>query len=179
MDGQRIHPECIDVFAQQQEDKSNRAQAKTASMELKKERATDKARKEALKRIPDLIKDAQVAFNAFIRARDADKGCFVCGEPFPDSQLGGAFDAGHVRSRGSAGHLRYNEDNCFGECKPCNASFGAKPHQIEAGAIRRIGVKRYEELRCDNTPKKWTREELIAIKLEYRAKLKELKRSDT
>ena len=110
----------------------------------------------------------------FIRQRDKDKGCFVCGRPFADKP-GQVQHAGHVRSRGAAGHLRFTEDNCHGECEGCNGPHGAKPHQIEAGAIARIGPERYAELCADNTPHKWQRDELIAIKHTYRAKLKELK----
>lgn len=178
LEGQRIHPDCIELFAEQQGAKAERAKAKAVKSAQKQERESDKARKEALKRIPDLIKEAQTAFNAFIRFRDKDKGCFVCGVPFGASVLGGSYDAGHVRSRGAAGHLRFHEDNCHGECKPCNSPTGAKPHQIKAGAIARIGIEKWEALENDNTTHKWRREELIAIKEEYKEKLKELKRRD-
>ena len=172
--GQRIHPECVEGYAEAQSAKGERKRAKEARAAAKVERAETRQRKEALKRIPDLRATAQIAFNAFIRARDKDKGCFVCGKPFPANRAGGSFDAGHVRSRGAAGHLRFNELNCHGECKECNASFGAKPHQIKAGAIQRIGLEAYEALESDNTPKKWTREELKEITQTYRRKLKEL-----
>lgn len=141
----------------------------------KAEKEFIKKRKEALKTIAELIADAQVPFNAFIRERDKDKGCFVCGRPFADKP-GQVQHAGHVRSRGAAGHLRFNEDNCMGECEGCNGPHGAKPHQIKAGAIARIGVERYEALENDNTPHKWTREELISIRNHYRAKLKECRK---
>lgn len=140
----------------------------------KAEREDAKKRKQSLKTIAQLIADAQTAFNAFIRERDKHKGCFVCGRPFTDKP-GQVQHAGHVRSRGAAGHLRFNEDNCLGECEGCNGPHGAKPHQIKAGAIARIGQERFEALENDNTPHKWTRDELIAIKAEYKAKLKELK----
>lgn len=140
-----------------------------------KERAEVKKRKEAIKTIPVLLREAQVDFNAYIRARDKDKGCFVCLRPFDQNIPGRALHAGHVRSRGAAGHLRFTEDNCMGECEGCNGPHGAKPHQIKAGAIARIGLTRFEELENDNTPHKWTREELIAIRAEYKAKLKKLK----
>ena len=39
----------------------------------KAERATTRQRKEAIKTIPDLIKEAQHAFNAFIRVRDSGR----------------------------------------------------------------------------------------------------------
>ena len=173
-EGLRIHHECVEAWAIAQAAKGERKRAKEARAAAKVERAETRQRKEALKRIPDLRATAQIAFNTFIRARDKDKGCFVCGKPFPANRAGGSFDAGHVRSRGAAGHLRFNELNCHGECKECNASFGAKPHQIKAGAIQRIGLEAYEALESDNTPKKWTREELKEITQTYRRKLKEL-----
>ena len=172
--GQRIHPECISDFADAQEAKAKRAAQKQAMAAAKVERAEIRRRKDAIKTIAQRIAVAQVAFNAYIRERDKEKGCFVCGRPFEDKP-GRVQHAGHVRSRGAAGHLRFNEDNCMGECEGCNGPHGAKPHQIEAGAIARIGAERYAELCADNTPHKWQRDELIAIKHEYRAKLKELK----
>ena len=172
--GQHIHAECIAPWADAQAEKAKRAEAKKARAAAKVERASIRARKEAIKTIAQLIADAQIAFNAFIRERDKGKGCFVCGRPFTDKP-GQVQHAGHVRSRGAAGHLRFNEDNCMGECEGCNGPHGAKPHQIAAGAIARIGAERYAELCADNTPHKWQRDELIAIKHEYRAKLKELK----
>lgn len=143
--------------------------------ERKAERTATKQRKEAIKTIPKLIAEAQAVFNSFIRERDKDKGCFVCGRPFIPGVPGRNLHAGHVRSRGAAGHLRFNEDNCLGECEGCNGPHGAKPHEIKAGAIARIGAERFAELEAANEPYKWTRDELIAIKATYRAKLKELK----
>lgn len=173
--GVRIHPECIDAYAEAEEAKAKRKAEKQARAAARVERAEDRRRKEALKTIAELIADAQVAFNAFIRERDKDKGCFVCGRPFTDKP-GQVQHAGHVRSRGAAGHLRFNEDNCMGECEGCNGPHGAKPHQIKAGAIARIGQERFDALENDNTPHKWTREELTAIRDTYRAKLKEMKK---
>lgn len=175
--GQRIHPACIDAYAESEAAKAQRKADKQARALAKLDRALVRERKAAMKRIPELTATAQDAFNAFIRERDKDKGCFVCGRPFEPVQ-GKRQHAGHVRSRGAAGHLRFTEDNCMGECEGCNGPRGAKPHQIKAGAIARIGQARFDELEADNTPKKWTRDELIAITKEYRAKLRELKRQE-
>lgn len=171
--GQRIHPECIEGYAEAQAAKAERKKAKEARAAAKVERAEDRKKRESFKKIPQLIATAQTAFNAFIRARDRDKGCFVCGRPFSDVP-GRVQHAGHVRSRGAAGHLRFHEDNCLGECEGCNGPHGAKPHQIKAGAIGRIGLEAYEALENDNTPHKWQRDELIAVTQKYRQKLKEL-----
>jgi 5-methylcytosine-specific restriction endonuclease McrA len=140
-----------------------------------KERKETRAKLEKLKTIAQLIAAAQIPFNAFIRLRDQHKGCFVCGRPFT-TMPGQVQHAGHVRSRGAAGHLRFNEDNCLGECEGCNGPHGAKPHQIKAGAIARIGQERYDALEADNTPHKWQRDELIAIKTEYAAKARALQK---
>ena len=172
--GQRIHQACIDPWLEAQQAKKERADAKAARMAAKVEQASIKARKEAIKTIAQRIAAAQIAFNAFIRERDKDKGCFVCGRPFTDKP-GQVQHAGHVRSRGAAGHLRFHEDNCMGECEGCNGPYGAKPHQIKAGAIARIGQERFDALENDNTPHKWTRDELRAIRDTYKKKLKELK----
>ena len=173
--GQRIHPECIDGYAEAQAAKAERAEAKKARDAAKVERAETRRRKEAIKTIPKLIAEAQVAFNAYIRERDKDKGCFVCRRPFEDKP-GRVQHAGHVRSRGAAGHLRFHEDNCMGECEGCNGPHGAKPHEIKAGAVARIGQERYDALEASNTPHKWTHEELRGIRDYYKAKLKEMRK---
>lgn len=150
-----------------------------ATAKAQQTRQETRDRKERLKSIATLIKEAQTPFNAFIRARDKDKGCFVCGRPFIPGTPGRNMHAGHVRTRGAAGHLRFVEDNCLGECEGCNdPKWGAKPHQIKAGAIARIGAARFEELENDNTPHKWTREELRGIRDTYKARLKAMKEQE-
>lgn len=173
--GQRIHPACIDGYAEAEAAKAQRKAEKQARMQARAERAEIRRRKEALETIPKLIAKAQKDFNAFIRERDKGKGCFVCGRPFRDVP-GQVQHAGHVRSRGAAGHLRFHEDNCHGECEGCNGPHGAKPHEIKAGAIARIGQERYDALEADNTPRKWTHDELRAIAATYRAKARELRK---
>jgi 5-methylcytosine-specific restriction endonuclease McrA len=163
-----LHEDCIDPWLAAQA-------AKKEAARLKKERAEDRVKRAAMKTIAQLIAAAQLAFNAYIRERDKDKGCFVCGRPFLDAP-GRVQHAGHVRSRGAAGHLRFNEDNCMGECEGCNGPRGAKPHQIKAGAIARIGADRFDALEASNDPHKWGRDELISIRKTYQDKLKALQR---
>lgn len=172
--GQRIHPECIDGYSVAQAAKLEREERKKALAAAKVERAEFRKRKEALKRIPDLIKEAQIAFNSYIRKRDEGRSCICCGNPLRMGGIGGGFDAGHYRSTGSAGHLRFNEDNCHGQRKYCNQWGAGRAVDYRLGLINRIGLDRVEALEADNQPHKWTREELIAIKEKYKQKLKEL-----
>lgn len=172
--GQRIHPDCIDAYAVAQEEKARRKAEKQARMAAKVERAETRQRKEAMKTIPMLLKEAQAAFNAFIRARDTNKPCICCGQPLGAGDVGGRFDCGHYRSVGSAGHLRFNEDNAHGQRKQCNRWGAGRAVDYRIGLIERIGLERVEALESQNAPRKWTREELRDIKNLYREKLKQL-----
>jgi hypothetical protein len=141
----------------------------------KKARADYKARKAAMKTRSDWIKDAQTAFNAYIRARDADKLCICCDRPLKLEAIGGGFDCGHYRSVGSAPHLRFDERNAHGQTKQCNRYGAGRAVDYRIGLIRRRGTHAVEALEADQSPRKWTIEELKSIRDYYRAKLKELK----
>jgi len=140
----------------------------------KEETERTKARKAAIKRIPDLIKEAQVAFNAFIRFRDHQQPCICCGNVLSTEGVGGGFDCGHYRSTGSASHLRFHEDNAHGQRKVCNRYGAGRAVDYRIGLIKRIGIERVEALESDNAVRKWDRETLIEIKETYKRKLKEL-----
>ena len=148
---------------------------KKVRQEKVQERAKVRTRKEAIKTIPVLIKEAQVAFNAYIRARDADKPCICCGLPLGAGEVGGAYDCGHYRSTGSAPHLRFDERNAHAQRKVCNRWGAGRAVDYRIGLVARIGLEAVEALESDNAPRKWLREELIYIRDRYRAKLKELK----
>jgi hypothetical protein len=142
------------------------------------ERKSDKDRKEALKGIPALKKEAQVAFNAFIRERDKDQPCISCGKPAQaDYGYQGGRDAGHYRSTGSADHLRFHEQNCHAQCVKCNQWDAGKAVDYRIGLVKRIGIERVESIENDNHVTKWTAEKLREIKAHYRAKLRELKKA--
>ncbi len=136
--------------------------------------ASRKIMKLKLKTRGEWIKEAQAVFNAFVRTRDqlAGHNCISSGKPLDWS--GNNVDAGHYRSRGSAPHLRFNEDNCHAQSKQDNRYGSGNAVDYRIGLIARIGLAKVEALEADNTPRKWTIEELKAIKAEYRQKLKEL-----
>lgn len=175
--GQRIHAECIDGYAEARAAKAERAEEKKARMAAKVERAETRRRKEAIKTVPDLIKEAQVAFNSFIRERDRQAGhaCISSGRALDWS--GNAVDAGHYRSTGAAPHLRFNEDNCHAQSKHDNQFLAGNAVDYRLGLIARVGLARVEALEDDNKPHKWSRAELIEIRETYKTKLKQLKES--
>lgn len=144
--------------------------------ERKRQIRIRKDRKERLKTRRDYINEAQRAFNAYIRQRDSAKACVCCGIALGSGEVGGGFDAGHYRSVGSAPHLRFDERNCHGQRKQCNRYGAGRAVDYRIGLIARIGLAEVESLEADNTPRKWTIEELKQIRDTYKAKLKELKR---
>lgn len=171
-----LHDACIAPFLSKLADKKEAARKK-------KERAEDRVKRAKLKSLRDLLADAQVPFNAYIRLRDAYLPCVSCGVVNPEMTTGGQWDAGHFLSRGAHPELRFNEDNCHKQCKSCNAGSGKFAHKertvtqkFEEELRRRIGSERVDFLKGPQPAKKWQRDELIAIKAEYVKRLRELKR---
>lgn len=133
-------------------------------------------RKEALKTKRDYVKEAQVAFNAFIRERDRDLPCICCGRTSEKQYLTGTnWDCGHYRSTGSAPHLRFDEDNAHRQLTFCNRDRAGNAVAYRIGLIARIGLLRVEALEADQTPRHYTIDDLKLLKARYAAKLKALK----
>ena len=153
----------------------NKAKAKAAAVESKAKARDAKAKIKAMKTLPELRKEAQSAFNAYIRARDAGKPCISCGCQLPSGEIGGGFDAGHYRTRGAAPHLAFNENNVHGQCKRCNRYLSGNATDYRIGLIERIGMGKVEALESNNEQAKFTREMLIELRLLYKKKLALLK----
>lgn len=141
-----------------------RAEKQTA----KAERASDKARREAIKPRSKWLAEAQAAFNAWIRARDAGKGCISCGTH------NGKANAGHYLSTGARPELRFNEANVALQCERCNTYLHGNLIAYRINLIERIGSGVVDWLEGPHQPAKWTIDELRAIRDDYRRKLKEI-----
>jgi len=132
-----------------------------------------KVRKAALKTRAEHMKDTQVAFNAWVRARDAGLPCISCGTT-ADIQ----YAAGHFRSAGGHPELRFDPLNVHLQCnRNCNMAKSGNlgPYRIEL--IKRIGQEKVDWLEGPHEPKRYTIDDLKAIKAHYRALARELKRA--
>ena len=114
---------------------------------------------------------AQKAFNEFIRLRDKADSCISCGR-YHDGQN----HAGHYRSVGAAPHLRFNQFNVHLQCAPCNNHKSGNSIEYRIRLVKKIGVEKVEWIESQNTPKKWTLEEITAIKDCYRRMVREIKK---
>lgn len=139
----------------------------------KRVKAEYKARKEAIKTRSDWLKEAQAAFNAWVRQRDAHLPCISCGRFHQ-----GAYDAGHYRSVGSMPALRFHEDNVHKQCVPCNQHKGGNVVEYRMRLIERIGADRVAFLEGPHEPAKYTIDDAKAIKAHYKAKLKQLQQGE-
>lgn len=144
----------------------------------KEARAEHRAAKERVKTRSQWLKEAQTAFNAYIRARDEGLPCISCGQYVSDADLltGSRMDAGHYRSTGSSPELRFEESNCHAQCVKCNRYLSGVAADYRIGLIQRIGVERVEWLEGPQEPKHYTIDDLRGVRDLYRAKLKALKK---
>jgi len=137
-----------------------------------RERREIKARKEKLKSRSDHMKDTQVAFNAWVRARDADQPCISCGRFHQ-----GKNDAGHYRTVASAPELRFEPLNCHLQCSPCNTHKSGDIVNYRINLLQRIGAEQVAWVEGPHEPKKYTVDELKALTAHYRALTRNLKRA--
>lgn len=146
------------------------------------ERKQTRAALEKLKTRRQLTKEAQVAFNAFIRERDKNQPCISCGILNAPERHGGAWDCGHYRTVGAAPHLRFNEANAHRQCKACNGGsgrFSSKARTVgdfyRARLVDRIGPEAIEALERNNQVVRFDTDELRALRDMYRRRLRELR----
>lgn len=172
--------QCAYEYQNKQREKQRAKQkAKAERLHREKEKAERRdlrARKEALKTNSQWNKEAQAAFNSYIRIRDYGKPCSSCGKPFELSLFKGLnghlVDAGHYRSRGAAAHLRFNVFNVHGQCVNCNRDKSGNVVDYRIHLIERIGLERVERLEHDNTPRKFDIEYLKRVKRIFTKKAK-------
>ncbi|WP_286913256.1 MULTISPECIES: recombination protein NinG [unclassified Pseudomonas] len=157
--------------------KDSKVQKVAAKAITKQARQDLQARREKLKSKGDHLREAQQAFNAYIRERDRLAGyrCISSGRALDWN--GNAVDAGHYRSTGAAPHLRFDENNCHAQSKHDNRYLSGNVADYRIGLIERIGLEAVEALERDHSVRRYTIADLQAIKALYRQKLKDLRRA--
>jgi hypothetical protein len=76
-------------------------------------------------------------------------------------------------SVGSCPELRFEPRNIHAQRKSCNRPGGTTRAAFRAGMIARVGLDVVEWLEGPHEPRKYTRDDLRAIRDEYRAKARE------
>lgn len=130
--------------------------------------------KEKIKTRQEWLKEAQSAFNSWIRARDHHLPCISCGR-----HHSGQYHAGHYLSVGARPSLRFDESNVHKQCQPCNTHLSGNIALYRKSLLQKIGQSELDRLESSDTPAKWTVDEIKEIKKIYSAKFRELKKAIT
>lgn len=165
-------PKCALAMAPANTERARKAIAQRDRREIQ-------VRKEKLKSRADHLREAQAAVNEYVRLRDAHLACISCDSMPNDNDLmtGSRWDAGHYRSVGACPELRFEPLNIHRQCVKCNRNLSGNAVEYRIRLVQRIGAETVAWLEGPHEPRKYTVEEIKAIKAEYRAKTRELKRA--
>ncbi|MFJ7312929.1 recombination protein NinG [Pseudomonas sp. NPDC098747] len=157
-------PACAAIDAPRHHEKARKAIDQCERREIK-------VRKEKLKSRAEHMREAQAAFNEWIRLRDADRPCVSCGRHHE-----GQYHAGHYRSVGANPELRFEALNVWKQCAPCNTHLSGNLVNYRLSLLQLIGPEKVDWLEGPHQACKHTVEEIKAIKADCRAKTRELKK---
>jgi hypothetical protein len=148
-------------------------QAEKVKQEAEKiDRADTRKRKEALKSRGDWLREAQQAFNRYIRARDHGRPCISC-----ERSTGAKVNAGHYLTVGAHPELRFEPLNCHLQCEHCNCYLSGNLIRYRQRLIEVIGQDMVDWLEGPHDPKKYTIEDIKEIKARYSKMARELERA--
>lgn len=160
-EGERIHPGCVDGFADAQEAKSQRKAAKAQAAAAKVERQETKERKEKAKPRAKWLKECQAIINKIVRLRDADLGCCSCDR---GPGWGGQWHASHLRSTAAASAVRFHLWNIHKGCSICNNHLSGNIGDYLPRIRARIGSDKVDWL--------YTQNQVVTHDIEYLRKFK-------
>ena len=144
---------------------------KDAERKAKEQRKWIREQKAKVKSRGEHLKEAQQAFNAYIRERDRHRPCISCG-----TYTAGQYHAGHYRTTKAAPELRFEELNCHKQCAQCNNFDSGNIVEYRISLIQRIGQEAVDWIEGPHEAKHYTTDELKEIKRKYRAMKRELER---
>ena len=152
--------ECASAIGKKQTAKAReaaKARAVKRQRESEKEgRQRHRAKRESFKTKAQWDKEAQSAFNRYIRIRDEGKPCVSCGSPLIGKSnylTGSAIDASHYNRQLSGNAVEYR-----------------------IRLIERIGLDRVEHLEADNEPRRFDIPYLKRIKSIFTRRARALER---
>lgn len=141
---------------------------KQQEREFKKE---TKQLKEKVKSRSEWMREAQSAFNRWVRARDADDPCISCGRYHQ-----GQYHAGHYMSVGAHPELRFIPYNNHKQDAPCNTHLSGNLIEYRKRLIVKVGIEVVEWLEGPHPQRKYSIEDLKEIKQGFNQWARELEK---
>ncbi|APW37640.1 hypothetical protein RD110_10925 [Rhodoferax koreense] len=165
---------CSQYCASRLVDQANEKKAKAAAVADKRE---TRQKLEKLKTRSQWIKECQVVVNKVARLRDIlyRPCCISCGLPYRGA-FGGAFDAGHMRSVGSAPHMRFWLPQINLQCHGCNRYLGGNVVEYRKGMVKLHGLEKVEAIECMQHSPKWDIPYLTRLKTVMNKKARRLEK---
>jgi len=142
--------------------------------EAKEQKAFKEALRENTKTLSQYEAEAKKSFQHYIRLRDEQDPCISCGTYTSD-----IWDGGHWFKAEIYSGLIFDERNCRKQCRKCNRYLGGNEINYRIGLVNKFGEEYVKELEIDSFSKrdyKFSKQELIAKKIQYDGKIKEWKK---
>jgi endogenous inhibitor of DNA gyrase (YacG/DUF329 family) len=124
-----------------------RCAVKVPAKARKAAKASEKARREAIKPRSKWLEEAQREVNKYVRLRDAGLPCVSCGR---SASWQGQWHASHFRSVGAASAVRFHLWNIHKACSICNNWKSGNLSEYEPRLRERIGNEKVDWLRTQN-----------------------------
>lgn len=157
-------PACALTHAKAKESRQRKAIERVERREIR-------VQKQRLKSRADHLRECQAVFNAWIRLRDAGQPCISCGTT-ADVQ----YCAGHYRTTAAAPELRFEPLNVHLQCnRNCNMGKSGNLMEYRPRLIEKIGLEAVQWLEGPHEPKRYTIEDLQAMKAHYRALIRQVR----
>jgi hypothetical protein len=139
-------------------------------LDMDKQIASEKKTKD----LETLKKQVMNICHKYIRLRDKGLPCISC-----DAKWNDQFQAGHLFKAELYSNLKYHECNILGQCRVCNLHKQGNENEYALRLPARIGQKNFEtvQIMAAESKKqsfKWDRQELKALYIYYREKIKTL-----
>ena len=138
-------PKCALEIARAARDKRERKEIKEAKLRVKTK--------------AEWLREAQAAFNSFVRIRDHKLPCISCGR-FHQGQ----WHAGHYRTTKAAPQLRFNLFNVHRQCMPCNSHLSGNITEYRINLIKKIGAEKVDWIEQNNESKPYSIEYAKRVK---------------
>ena len=169
---------CAIELSLKDSEKKRKAEKKQEAQLQKQKRKEAREWIEANRSYGYLTKKAQEAVNEYVRWRDYGKPCISCGA-LPDYHKhlkGQSADAGHYRSTGSAPHMRFVLGNINSQCVKCNRELSGNVVEYRKSLVAKHGEEYVLKIEHDNTPRKYSKDELRRIAVIFRKRARFYKR---
>lgn len=144
---------------------------KGADHRMKAIRKETRAMLEKIKTKAQWAKEAQTAFNKFIRLRDSGRPCISCDKPDNGSHQR---HASHLRSVGACGALRFDELNVHASCATCNSVKSGNLLEYRIRLVVKLSQQQVDWLEGPHEAKRYRIEDYKEIKAHYNKLCKEM-----